>query len=189
MSRFTKETFKEYWAGKEAFKFWNEEWNKREYYEEFNQIIKLLKSVKWQTLLEIGCGVGKNLEIIKEKISGKVLYGTDINMDFLSEADKKGLRVSFCDTETIKVPFTPDIILSFEHLQHLHPEAFRNAVKAIKETGAKYILLYEGYNPEIQDGVMKAGLGGRWSHNYPNIFTDHEFIEDKNNYILMLAKL
>lgn len=187
--RWTKETFKDYWRSENASEFWNDEWRKGKYIEELKKIIPFLKEIKWQSLHEIGCGNGKNLEFMLINIPGKVLSGTDINIKLLEEADKKTLRVDECDTEHLKLISSPDVIFSYEHLQHLHPEAFKNAVKAIKDTGAKYIFLYEGHMPDKTEGVIKSGEGGRWHHDYQKHFPDTVKINIDNDYITLLSKL
>lgn len=182
----TKETFKEHWKEKKTFEFWNKDWKKELYRKEFKLVFPMLGKIKWDSLLEVGCGNGKNLEMIKDKYPSAELYGTDINIGFLQEAEKKGFRVDECDTEELKVAFVPDVILSWEHFQHLHPEAFKNAVEKIKASGVKYLILYEGYK-KCKDNVIKAGAGGRWRHEYLDYFSGEHSI--KKDYILMLAKL
>ena len=170
MSRWTKETFKDYWRGNDAFDFWRKEWttNEESYLNEFKQVISALRKFKWYSLLELGCGTGKNLTELRKAFPNRALMGFDINKAMLEEASSHKLRVRQVDTEYFKLGKIVDVILCYEHLQHLHPEAFKNAVKQITNNGCS-VVLYEGYNG-YDESVLKAGRGGRWSYDYKKYF-------------------
>lgn len=186
--KWNKETFKEYWAGDKAFDFWFGEWKAGKYRREFEKMVGVLEGIDWKYLVEIGCGVGKNIEILRDRFRERIFIGTDINEKFLDEAEKRGIEVYNCDTEKLVVPKYAEVILSYEHLQHLHPLAFDSAVEYIKRSGAKYIVLYEGYE-SITGDVMKAGEGGRWKHRYLSKFKDVVYKKEENGYLTLVAKL
>ena len=191
MSKWTKETFKDYWRGKDAFKYWNKEWqvNEDSYLNEFGQVLTALRKFGWYSLLELGCGTGKNLREIRKSFPNNQVMGFDINNNFLEEARRHKLRVRQIDSEHFKLGKTVDVILCYEHLQHLHPEAFKNTVKQIKANGCA-VVIYEGFNG-YDESVLKAGRGGRWSYDYKKYFPDIRFkkIDWDKNYILLVSDL
>ena len=191
MGKWNKNTFKDKWKEDETTDYWLNEWdvNGDLYYNEFSRVRTALGIFHWDSLIEIGCGIGKNLEMIKSSFKPKELVGTDINGSFLYKAESKGLTVGARDTEYFKTNQAFDVMLSYEHLQHLHPEAYSNAVKAIKKAPIKYMVIYEGYKERPM--VIKAGGGGRWAHEYEKDFGGEVVYKKifKNNYILLVIKL
>lgn len=191
MSRWTKETFKNYWRSKSASNYWDNEWNVNSemYLKEFKPVLSRLKKIKWRNLLELGCGVGKNMLEIKKNFKENNIFGFDINIDFIEKAKKKGLKVWKMDSEHFTLKKLPNIILCYEHLQHLHPEAFKETVNKITNN-ASYVLLYEGFNGKDED-VLKSGEGGRWSYDYLKYFPHviYKKIDKEKKYILLLSEL
>lgn len=191
MGRWTKETFKDYWRSKDAYSYWNNEWviNEDSYLEEFKVVLSALKRIKWNSLLELGCGCGKNLREIRKNFKGKKVFGFDINESFLEEARKHKLVVRNIDSESLKLKKPVDVILCYEHLQHLHPETLKEVVTKI--TGnSSHVIIYEGYNGKDND-VIKSGRGGRWSYDYTKHFplVLHKEIDTEKNYMLLLSDL
>jgi len=184
-----KESFKDKWKDEPTTKYWVREWheNYTRYETEFDIILDTLLKVEWNSLLEIGCGMGKNLVMIGKKFKKKELYGTDINKPFLEIARINGLNVKEQDTESLEHEKV-DIVLSYEHLQHMHPDAYAKSVNRIKEVG-KYVLIYEGQKKG--GGVIKSGSGGRWSHDYKKDFGGEIVFskECENGYALLIIKL
>ena len=185
-----KETFKEKWKEDDYTKFWVTEWanNYSKYEKEFEKVLRVLKKIEFKSLLEVGCGVGKNLLMIKRKFKDVKLKGTDINKRFLEICRGMLLEAYDQDTEKLLLFEGVDVILSYEHLQHLHPDAYKNAVERIK-LYAKYVLIYEGY--KSGEGVIKSGAGGRWSHNYRKDFGGRIVYQKTyvNNYMIILLEL
>lgn len=68
-----------------------------------DQIIRELKLQPGQSLLEIGCGTGKNLEKIKTLYPGTELYGIDLSEHMLQKASEK-LRI-YRDVELVHGTF------------------------------------------------------------------------------------
>lgn len=194
MSKWNKDTFKDKWRDQETTDYWLKEWKDHYglYLAEFSRVINALKSINWKSLVEIGCGNGKNLQIIRANFRGKILVGFDINENFLEKARSKGINVANIDTEEIKweTMEDTDVVLSYEHLQHLHPDAYSNAVKNIKKGKVKYVVIYEGWRERPM--VIKSGSGGRWGHQYEEDFGGKvvwkEQFED-GEYILLIIKL
>lgn len=107
-----KETFKEKWKEKEYTKFWLKEWEDEapRYQTEFNRILTVIKKIEWKSLVEIDCGMGKNIFFINREFKRKNLKGYDINKEFLEVARDNKIDVAEQDTENLKIDKV-DVIL------------------------------------------------------------------------------
>lgn len=52
-------------------------------------IINRLKSISYQTALDLGCGTGEIMKLILQQDNSKILYGLDLSEKMLEIAQKK----------------------------------------------------------------------------------------------------
>lgn len=80
-------------------------------------------------ILEIGCGGGRNLFILKEKYNRLDIFGTDISKTAIEFAKKTNLgRFEVSDSKIIPFEMKFDIIIFIDILEHL------NSIEDAKET-------------------------------------------------------
>lgn len=132
---------KEYWEGR-AEK-WDEQ-AKSNYSlppEDYAEIEKWLQEIEFGSVLDLGMGNGRFVPTFK----GKKYLGIDISEKLTEIAKRrfpedefKAMKVE--EIETLEGQF--DLIFSYTTLEHIKPEDWEQAVKAIKAKG-KYLLLIE----------------------------------------------
>lgn len=97
-------------------------------------------------ILEIGCGGGRNLFILKEKYNRLDIFGTDISKTAIEFARKTNLgRFEVSDSKIIPFDMKFHIIIFIDILEHLNSiedvnETFRVAEKHLMPSGFIYIV-------------------------------------------------
>ena len=169
---------KEYWE-KRAL-----EWSKqadRNYSlpEEDKKIIqKWLKDIDFKTVLDIGCGNGRMVEWFE----GKEYMGIDISKKLIEISKERYSNRKF---QVKKVEDLDegkfDLIFSYTTLEHITPEEWPKAVKALKKCGRKALL------------IEPTGFESKYychDHDYEKSFTiqKKKKLSDKVLYLVDLTK-
>lgn len=117
-------------------------------------IKKLLLKKKTITLLEVGCGGGRNLSFLKREFGDKLdLYGTDLSKKSIQYAKTLGIG-HFAQAAIPKVPFDKkfDLVIFVDILEHLPDISLFNAMlqkakSILKPQGLIYINIPLERNP------------------------------------------
>jgi len=144
---------------------------------------KILKNIlnkyinKNENILDVGCGVGRNLKLLRS-LNYKKIYGTDISVDMINISKKEGLNVFL--PEDIRSNQKQFDVLIFSHvLEHVNEDCIQKFLeeyfRLLKDNGKIIILtpvLYDAFFNDI-DHVKPC---------YPNglirLFSD-EFVSKK----------
>lgn len=119
-------------------------------------LLKIIKDAKNKKILDLGCGNGHLIKILKER--GYDVYGIDNSNKKLDLARNKCPgRIFKCDLESLKLPKEVkekrfDIILSTEVIEHLYDPSklIEVSKKVLKEDGEFIITTpYHGYLKNI----------------------------------------
>lgn len=118
-------------------KFENEKWKGKDQQIVFRHT-EALKMINTGKILDIGCGDGLFLDMLKNIDS----VGVDISKEGIKKCIKKGLKVSLCDFSKDKLPFTDnqfDYVVMLDVLEHLYsPE---DLLKEAKRVSKKSIII------------------------------------------------
>jgi len=164
----------DYW--KKFWRFRKGNWNKAYFqttgHPHRNKLFAILKELKFDSLLEIGCNSAPNLYRAKREFSNIELAGIDICEDaievakkFLPEAD---LRIGMVE----RLPFEDksyDIVLSDAVMLYLDYYEIEQCIKEVKRVGKKYLLLCE---PQMPGNYM---IGNYYGRNYKELLEDFGF--------------
>jgi 2-polyprenyl-3-methyl-5-hydroxy-6-metoxy-1,4-benzoquinol methylase len=99
--------------------------SEQEFYYEFKETrikkcIKIIERLNRGVLLDIGCSTGEWGQYwIK---NGWDVFGIDINKEQLTKSEEKGIKTSYCDLNTDKIPYKDnsfDLIFAGEVIEHL----------------------------------------------------------------------
>lgn len=100
---------------------------------------------KSDKVLDLGCGNGRFVNIIKEK--GGEYFGTDVSENLINIAKKKYPNENFQTTQALKLPFSDnyfDIIYSIAVLHHIPSNDFRleflQEAKRVLKIGGIFVL-------------------------------------------------
>ncbi|MFH0852542.1 MAG: class I SAM-dependent methyltransferase [bacterium] len=106
-----------------------------EYLSYLGFILDKIKSLKFDSLLDIGCGEGRFLCEINQKIPGKGLAGIDPSERSVSfaKAFNPGLEFICGNIQTVNLQKKFDVITLIEVLEHIRPEETLNFLKALRD--------------------------------------------------------
>ena len=144
----------------------------------YRALIEALNRVSFNSLVEVGCGFGRNLKIIADSFSNKTLRGTDFSTEMLATAKDylklySKIKVEKQDTRNLSFGNNSfDVVFSCESLLHIPKEGIRKAVGEMVRVSKKYILLIEpdlARTPFFQRFFHAKQVS---FHNYPNLFRD-----------------
>jgi methionine biosynthesis protein MetW len=144
-----------------------------------DKIIREVTQLGWRKgskILDCGCGDGKAVQFLAQKLSVAETFGIDISHDKLEQAKAKGLNVKAVDLNREQIPFSGnyfDLVFCnhvIEHLldpDHLLDEVFRTLkndgifILTTPNLAAWYnrILLFLGYQPHFTEVSTQYNVG------------------------------
>lgn len=107
-------------------------------------VLKLLKGLKFQKGLDVGCAAGTLTERIRRATRKKKFWGIDLDVQAIKLGKKKYPRLVLRSADALKLPFASqsfDLIVCLDTLEHLqNPVAFlKQARRLLKKNG--YLLV------------------------------------------------
>lgn len=185
--------------------YWNDEKNVMEYikisegYEE-KELIEILKThlLKGSTVLELGMGEGKDLDILKETFK---VTGTDVSSIFIDLYKKKhkNADVFVLDARDLDTNRSFDCIYSNKVLQHLTKSEFKASLKKQKdllnEKGILFHSLWKGDKEEKYGDLLFVYYSKEYliklvekDYEIVEISTYKEIHDDDSLYIILKKK-
>ena len=123
-------------------------------------IADAIKSIKYKSLLDVGCGTGHLIYLLSQQTKANYV-GIDLSSKMIEEAYKKKIKnATFIEGSATKLPFskkTFDIVTCSESFHH-----YLEADKAIKEV---YRVLKKGGYYIVADKNVSRFI---WYHNFFN---------------------
>lgn len=143
-------------------------------------IINFLRLIKWDTLLEIGCGTGPNLALISHFFKGKLLAGTDINQEALDFATTKFKNISLRNSSLTDI-FMSDkgvqVVLSDMSLLYIGPRDIMKVLNEIKRVATSYVLLCEFNHRNWFKRQWLRIRSGQHAYNYRKLLNKLDFYD------------
>ncbi len=136
---------------------------------------RILKDIKPDKILEVGCNRGHNLVAVS--YCGQYdLYGIDINpYSIVVARDNKEISFTVGNIYDIlyKANFF-DLVLTVGVLIHLEPNTLKDAIKEILRVSKKYFLMMEyNYDFEEFEKVPYRDNVGLWRGNFKKVVLDN----------------
>lgn len=144
------------------------DWNKAYFIEHTHrdQLIKVLRGLQFDSVLEVGCGAGKNLDKIHKEF-GVNVQGTDINADAVKETIRHLIWAKVGMVESIDYPDkSVDLLLTDACLIYVPLEKIQIAVNEMLRVARKYLVLCEWSGEDKFDG--------HWIYDYKRLFKNYE---------------
>ena len=136
---------------------------------------RILKDIKPDKILEVGCNRGHNLVAVS--YCGQYdLYGIDINpYSIVIARDNK--EISFTVGNIYDILYKDnffDLVLTVGVLIHLEPNTLKDAIKEILRVSKKYFLMMEyNYDFEEFEKVPYRDNVGLWRGNFKKVVLDN----------------
>ena len=119
------------------------------------RLVQDVLSYNPKSVLEFGCGVGKNLELLKDKVPNHL--GIDISVEAIKIARNKGLYVICGDESTLKTTGNHDVVFTCSVLDHIeyidgivnHLKRIANIAIVIAETNTNVGRFYYPHDYEL----------------------------------------
>ncbi|KKM19760.1 hypothetical protein LCGC14_1652330 [marine sediment metagenome] len=167
----------------------------------YNEIRKL----NFDTVLEVGCGIGKNLRNLWIIFPDKKFYGCDINPLVLQKSTHYNVDSSivFFDSTSKKISMddnTIDLVFTNNVLQHISPKNIKEAINEISRVAKKYIIHSEDcYYKNLSEAPMidaDKDNPPSFNHDYEKIYSprkvkfliDNRNSKTKHNETIMLVE-
>lgn len=141
------------------------------YNQEAEFLIQEISFIKPESVLEIGCGYGRILKLISEKLEIKKLVGVDFSFKMLNKgkkylSSKQKIDLIFADV-TEKLPFDKnefDLVFSSQVLMEIPPLKVNKAIEEMLRVTKKYLIIAENNNRGPRS----------FSHNYKRIIQNQK---------------
>lgn len=147
---------------------------------ETKKLEKVIKSLKFDSVLDVGCGTGRFVH----SFTGKDYEGCDISENIVKLAKERypdnTFFVSSVEDLVKNTKKTYNLLYIYTCLQHVPPENIQKAVDALKKVGKKLLLIEP--KPFIPTGDYS------YHHEYDKLFKIEKTVSlgNKNAYVITL---
>lgn len=158
----------QFWAGE-----FGDEYNRRSpgderaNYEFFQTALSLggeRVGVRPQSILELGCGVGRNLEALRRLLPSAALAGVEINSAaFNAAVETHAVNELYEDSLLTWIPPRQwDLAFTKGVLIHIDPRDLPLAYGALVRSSSRYILIAEYYSPRFEMIPYRGEVNKLW---------------------------
>ena len=126
---------------------------------------------KKSKILELGCNIGLNIEILR-KMGFHNLYGVELNKKALDIAKKNNKNVTFINSsiEDFKSNETFDLVFTANVLIHINPSMLDSIIRKIINLTHRYIFGFEYYSDNLVEIKYRNYQNTCWKQNFPLLF-------------------
>lgn len=137
---------KEYWEKRGGEKYFNEQEAVMDRTRRSDFIAKELRKLSYGSLLEVGCGYGKQLKNLYSE--GVFMAGCDFSRPQLLKAGDycRGLKLALVESDAERLPFRSgsfDVVLSSAVILHNEPEKARRMLSEMVRVGRRFLVFNE----------------------------------------------
>lgn len=130
---------------------------------------ELIGTKKIQNLLEVGCNVGKKLEIISNVTNSK-LYGIEPQQGAVETVHRRLPNLNVIQGTAYDLPFKDnffDLVFTSVVLIHIPPKALRLAMREICRVSNKYIMGLEYWENRPTQAIYHGKNDLLWKTDFP----------------------
>lgn len=113
-----------------------------------NYLIEVISRHKLDSILDVGCGAGHVIKLIKGNDRNVKVVGMDIDINALNEAKANNVGVEFIIGDIHNLPFDDssfDLVICSEVLEHLNDPT--SAMNELTRVSSKFLLLSVPHEP------------------------------------------
>lgn len=134
-------------------------------------VIKLLQTLKFNKILEIGCGSGRYTKILSEFFKPEKYVAIDISKEQLENAKKyvSNDKIDFCCTQVqdLIVEEKFDLVFASEVLMHINFNDIEKVIGKLVSFSTNKIISIDWYNKK---NIGNELSGYCFMHDYENLF-------------------
>lgn len=163
----------EFWAGAFGNEYISR--NNIDYRTRMDFFLDVMDITDAETILEVGCNKGHNLQALAAVDSDVELAGCDINATAATMAESAMpeafiLNVGANELDQFGIKF--DLVFTAGVLIHVGPESLKAVMQAIIDASEKYVLAVE-YDADIEMEVEYRGHAGKlWRRPFGKLYED-----------------
>ncbi len=127
-----------------------------------------------KSILDVGCGQGLPMQMIKMRMNVKRSVGVDIHIPYIKESKKKRIHNQYIKTDIRFLPFKDksfDVVIGLQVLEHLLKKDSWKVLEKMERIAKKQVIIAtpigKTYHPAVDGNKHQLHLSGF----YPNEFT------------------
>jgi pseudaminic acid biosynthesis-associated methylase len=120
-------------------------------------------------ILEIGCNVGQNFELIMAQTKDSRLFGVEINFRAAKTALQNHSYSSIVQAEAFNIPFAAssfDLVFTAGVLIHIHPDDLPIVIDEILRVSGRYVLGMEYHSDHLESVPYRGQEGLLWRNDF-----------------------
>lgn len=136
---------------------------------------KIVYETGIQSVLEVGCNSGWNLEALRSIDREMELTGVDVNQSALEEASMKGFDVEELNGQGIVGMFGDgacDLVFTCGVLIHVAPKDLKSMMQSIVDVSRQYVLAVEYHSDRETPVEYRGNKDKLWKRNYGQLYQD-----------------
>lgn len=176
--RKSTEAHKKYWKNRDID--WNKEYSSTWNHPHRQMIIDVLRSISFQSVLELGCASGPNLYRISKDFPGVKIGGIDINTDAIETARSLMPQGVFQVDSVENVFFSDksvDVVLCDAALIYVGPIRIHKVMNELRRIARNDIILVEFHSGNIFERLGIWWASGYFSYNYKKLLKKYGFYD------------
>jgi len=153
----------EYW--KEAGKTYYQDFKYNENYDrQETELVEYLYNIKFDSVLELGCGFGRITELIYYRFHPKTYVAVDVSKEQLSHIKIPRVVKIESDIESFKTNEKFDLVIAVEVLMHQLPDKVQSIVDKMKSLSKKHVISID------YTGTAEGLEPHNFKHLYPLLY-------------------
>jgi hypothetical protein len=128
----------------------------------YTEPITLLIDKSAESILDVGCGQGLPMELIKMRMSPKKTVGVDLFEPYIEEARKTKIHDEYVIADVRKLPFKKnsfDVVICLQVLEHQKKKDAIKMLKKMEQIAKKQVIVAtpigEMYHPAVDDNILQ----------------------------------
>ena len=137
--------------------------------------LPLLDELQPESVLEIGCNVGGNLQWIAQRVEPTHVTGVDVNAKALRLLDRRvpGVRGMYAPARDLPIgDRTVDFVFTMGVLIHQPEETLDKVMSEMVRTSRKYVFCGEYFDTETVEVPYRGHERALFRRDYGNLFLD-----------------
>ncbi|MEK7550207.1 MAG: glycosyltransferase [Patescibacteria group bacterium] len=97
-----------------------------------------------KTILDVACGGGLPMQVLKEKIKFKFVHGVDLFKPYINECRRKGIHDSYSLADVRNLPFENksfDIVIALQVLEHIRKDESLRVLDNLEKIAKKQVII------------------------------------------------